>query len=220
MKYHLELDIEFKQNPYKGKLIVLEGNEGTGKTTQVSKIVEVLIKKGYKAVATKEPTNLTIGQFIREKVLSGKIKIPRLAIQYLYCADRAIHEEDIIQKLKDGYIVVCDRYFWSAVAYGMADLNGDLDEYLVSFSILSAYNKFIKPDLTFYMDLPMDRALARIKKSNKHKEIYDNAEMFPKIEKGYKYLLNKFPKEFVKIDASKPINEITDEIIGKIGKIV
>ncbi len=220
MKYHLELDIEFKKNPYKGKLIVLEGNEGTGKTTQVSKVVNALIKQGHKAISTKEPTNFPIGQFIREKVLSGKIKIPRLAIQYLYCADRAMHQKDLIEKLKDGYIVVCDRYFWSAVAYGMADLDGNLDQYLVSFSILSAYHQFIKPDLTFYMDLPMDQALARIRKSNKHKEIYDNAEMFPKIEKGYKYLLNTFPDEFVNIDASKPVNEITDEIIGKIGKIV
>ncbi|MCL4354013.1 dTMP kinase [Patescibacteria group bacterium] len=218
MKYRLELDIEFKKNPYEGKLIVLEGNEGTGKTTQVARIVEELNRRGYKAVATKEPTKSPIGQFIRERVLSGEITIPRVAIQYLYCADRAVHQEEIVSKLKNGYIVVCDRYFWSAVAYGMADLEGDIDQYLVSFSILSAYNQFIKPDMSFYLNLPMDKALLRIEKSHKHKEIYDNAKMFSKIEKGYKYLLDKFPQEFVKIDAGNSVEEVTREIIGEIKK--
>lgn len=216
MKYHIDFDIEFLENKYPGKLIVLEGNEGSGKTTQVQKIVDELNKQGYKTVATKEPTHMVIGEFIRNKVLSGEIKIPRISIQYLYCADRVMDQGLIEGYLKKDYIVISDRYFWSSVAYGIADLGFDGNHLLTALSILSPYHRFLKPDLTFYLDVDMDTAIKRISKSHKHKEIYDNANMFPKIETGYKFLLEKFPEEFTVINGRKTIEKVTGEIIRQV----
>lgn len=215
MKYHLEFDIEFKIHNYPGKLIAIEGNEGAGKTTQSKLVVRELKKRGVKAVTTKEPTNSVIGKLIRE-VLSSKVKVPRISIQYLFGADRAIHQLEIIDYLKKGYIVVTDRYFWSSVAYGISDMTEIDDYYLAAFSLLSFYNRFLKPDMTFYLDVDMKTAFGRISKSKKHTEIYDNEIMFPKIERGYQFLLKRFPKEFIKIDTRKPIEQVTEEIISKL----
>lgn len=215
MKYHVSFDIEFKTHNFPGKLIALEGNEGSGKTTQSHLVVEELKKRGLKAVTTKEPTDSVVGKLIRE-ILSNKVKAPRVSIQYLFGADRAIHQLEITEWLKKGYIVVTDRYFWSSVAYGISDMTEIDDYYLAAFSLLSFYNRFIKPDMTFYLDVDMKTAFGRIGESKKHNEIYDNETMFPKIEEGYKFLLEKFPEEFEVVNTKKSIKEVTKEIVGKI----
>src|SRR5690348_13914041 len=108
-------DLEFRKNPYKGKLIVIEGIDGSGKTTSAKALVENLKKAGYDTAYSKEPTDDVIGSFIREKILSGHVAISPLALQYLFNADRAMHMEKIEKLLKKGTIVVMDRYFWSSV---------------------------------------------------------------------------------------------------------
>lgn len=219
MSYKINFEIDFKRNKFPGKLIAIEGNEGSGKTTQVKRVVEELKKKGIDAIATKEPTTMPIGQFIRESILTGKVKVPAVSIQYLYCADRAMHQEEIEDYLRKGKTVVMDRYFWSSVAYAFADLEFDKDKYLTVLSVLSPYDQFIKPDLTFYLKVSQQEALGRIETSHKHKEIYDNEEKFPKIEEGYDYLMEIFPEEFVKINAEQKEEEIAREIIQEISKL-
>lgn len=213
MKYHVSFDIEFKTHNFPGKIIALEGNEASGKTTQSNLVVEALKKKGIKAIATKEPTGSVVGKLIREGILTGKVQVTPVAIQYLFVADRAIHQMELIDYLKKGYIIVTDRYFWSSVAYGISDMEKVEDYFLTAFSLLSFYNRFIKPDRTFYLDIDMKTALERIKKSSKHREIYDNEKMFPRIEKGYRYLLEKFPEEFTIVNAKKSVKEITKDIV-------
>ncbi|RJQ25808.1 dTMP kinase [Candidatus Parcubacteria bacterium] len=218
MKYHISFDIEFLKNPYPGKLIVIEGNEGSGKSTQVERLAEALREKDHKVFQTKEPSENPIGSFIREKILSGEIKVPPISIQYMYCADRAIHLEEIKDYLKNGHIVVCDRYFWSSVAYGIADLNGDEDFYLLSLAILSPYHRFIKPDFTLYLEVSLEEAVRRINQSHKHKEIYDKKEKMEKIKKGYGSLIKRFPEEFVVIDGEKSMEEVSRAILKKLEK--
>ena len=220
MKYHISFDIEFLRHKYPGKLIAIEGNEGSGKSTQVKAVSEALNKEGYKALATKEPTDLAIGKIIREKILAGKMKVPPISLQYLYCADRAMHLEQIIDYLKKGYIIVTDRYFWSSVTYGIADLGDKGDFYLMAFAVLSPYHRFIKPDLTIYLDIDMKTAMGRIRESHKHKEIYDNERMFPRIDRGYRFLLEKFPQEFAVIDGRSSIEEVTQRIVSKIKQML
>lgn len=220
MKHHLEFDVEFKENENPGKFIVFEGNEGSGKSVQVEKVVEKLQKEGLKVIKTKEPTDLPIGKFIREEVLTGKTQIPPISLQYLYCADRVMHVAEIEKLLKEGYIVVSDRYFWSSVAYGVADIGKegvqDDEFYLIAFSILSMYNRFLLPDLTIFIDVDLETAMKRISASKKHVEIYDNERMWKKIQKGYDFLLRKFPNQIISVDGTKSIEEISNEIIEKI----
>ncbi len=214
-KYHVEFDIEFKKNPYPGKLIAIEGIDGSGKTTQAKILCEKLEKMGYKTLCTKEPTDEPTGKFIRD-VLGGRIKVPPASIQYLYGADRAVHQLELEQYLKKGYYIITDRYFWSSVAYGASDMEKIDDYQLVVYSMLSFYNQFLKPDYSFYLKVSPKTGLLRVNKTGKEKEVYENMGKLVKIEKGYEFLLKRFKDEFIIIDAEKSVEEVTEEILKKI----
>ncbi len=224
MNYHVKFDLDFKRNPYPGKFIVFEGIEASGKTTQTKKVAE-LLSKTEKIFATKNPTDGEIGAFIRKEILTGNKKhIPPVSYQYLFAADRVIQQYQIIEKLKQGITVVCDRYFWSAVAYGIADREGtDYENWeevsVVALSLLSMYHQFLLPDLSIYLDVSLEESARRISNSAKHTEIYDNHLMNIKIKKGYDWLFEKFPNEIKILDAAKPEDEITEEILKLIEKI-
>jgi len=218
MLHHISFDLDFKKNPYKGKIVVIEGTDGAGKTTQAKALVKMLNKAGFPAAYTKEPTDDIIGQFIREKVLSGEFAINPLALQYLFNADRIMHMEKIEKLLQKGMIIVMDRYFWSAVAYAMADMQAIPDWSLVAFSILSFYHQSYAPDFTFLLKISPEVALARIAQSGKHKEIYDNKEKLVQTIKAYDFLRKEFKEMFTIIDGDgdRTPEEITDEICAKV----
>lgn len=223
MKYHLEFDIEFKRNPYAGKYIVLEGIDGSGKTTQIERLYEYFDKQGKEVIKTREPRKDEgiIGELI-QKILNGKTKVPAVAIQYLFSADRGMHHEELIlPALKMGKIVISDRCFWSAVPYGVLDLAGDFDDntanyILVSQSILSMYHQFTAPDMTFYLDIPVKRAMDRLDKKAHDKEIYEEEKKILKAKEGYDWLLKEFPEEFVVIDGTQSVENVTEEIIRRL----
>lgn len=216
--YHVEFDIDFRRNPYKGKLIVLEGLDGSGKTTQSQLIAEKLNSLGHKAEYTKEPTNGPIGLLIKQ-ILWGDIKLSPRAMQYLYVADRADHSELIEEYLKKGIYVVADRYFWSSVAYGSFDMEKIDDYFLTAQSILSYYHRFLLPDVTFYLDIDPKKGFERVGGTGKKKEWYKDPEKMAKIKKGYEFLLKKFPEEFTIIDANKSIEQVTNQLMEKIKKL-
>ena len=96
MTYHIELDIDLKRNPYKGLYIALEGIDGSGKTTQVEKLTEYFKSKGKTVVQTREPRKEGVIGDIVQKVLTGKMKMPSVALQYLFSTDRVLHHNDVI----------------------------------------------------------------------------------------------------------------------------
>lgn len=224
MKYHVSFDLEFKKNIYPGKFVVLEGIEASGKTTQVKRLAKILANKG-KIFITKNPTDNEIGTYIRKEILSGnKTHIPPVSYQYLFAADRVIQQQELIDHLKKGDTVICDRYFWSSVAYGIADREGtDYENWeevsMTALSILSMYHQFILPDLSIYLDVSLEESLRRISGSVKHTEIYDNHQMNVKIKKGYDWLLKNFGSEISKVDGEKPLDKVTSEIVELVGQI-
>ncbi len=219
--YHVEFDLDFKRNTNPGKFIVLEGVEASGKTTQVAKLLEAFPD----AILAKNPTDGEIGTFIRKEVLGGRTDIPPVAYQYLFSADREIFQQELINLLKQGKTVICDRYFWSSVAYGALDKEDlDIENFeevsLVSLSILSMYHQFLIPDLTIYLDVSLEESLKRLEGSEKHTEIYDNHETNVKVKKGYEWLLKKFPDEFVTVDANGTIEEVHTKVVEKVKEIL
>jgi dTMP kinase len=224
MKYHVTFDLDFKRNNYSEKFIVLEGIEASGKTTQVKRLGEML-SKTQTVFTTKNPTDNEIGTYIRNEILTGNQKhIPPVSYQYLFAADRVIQQFDLIEKLKKGETVVSDRYFWSSVAYGIADREGtDFENWeevsVTALSLLSMYYQFILPDLSIYLDVSLEESLRRISGSAKHTEIYDNHRMNIKIKKGYEWLLRTFPNEITLLNGEKPLDEITAKIVELVGKI-
>jgi len=232
MKYHVSFDLDFKRNPYKGKFIVLEGMDGSGKTVQAQLLAQNLTIQGKKAHSassgqvvylTKNPTDSEIGKFIR-KALQGKVEVPLVSFQYLFSADRQIQQLEVIEHLERGEIVISDRYFWSSVAYGVADKQGvdykNVANFgLIVYSALSMYHQFIVPDFTFYLDVSVKTGLMRRHDSAKEKELYENTEKMERIEKGYKWLLQEFPKEFTIIDGEKSIEDVQENLLRSLTKI-
>jgi len=217
MKYHIEFDLDFKRNIYPGKFIALEGIDGSGKTVEANLLAKALKKQGKEVFLTKNPTDSPLGKFIR-KMLQGKIDIPLVSFQYIFSADRQTQQIDIVEHLKKGDVVISDRYFWSSVAYGVADKEGvdyknSAKQEVIAQSILSMYNQFIVPDTTFYLDVSIKTGLSRRHDTDKEKELYENTEKLKKIEKGYKWLLQQFPKEFSVIDGERTKKEVHKEIM-------
>jgi dTMP kinase len=226
MKYHVEFDIDFRRNTYRGLYIAVEGIDGSGKTTQVKRLTKYFTEKGRDVVRTREPRKEDgmIAELV-QRILHGKTKIPAVAFQYLFSADREMHHSElVIPSLKAGKVVISDRCFWSSVPYGLLDRRAELEENSVEYllaaqSILSMYHQFILPDHTVYLDLPLEIAMKRIKKSEgRRKEIYEERGKLEKIVRGYKWLVEEFKKEFVVVDARGDVEDVTKRIALSIEK--
>lgn len=225
MKYHVELDIDLKRNPYKGIYICLEGIDGSGKTTQAEKLTEYFKSKGKSVVQTREPRKEGIIGDIVQKVLTGKLKMSPIAIQYLFSTDRVLHHEDIIiPALKSGKIVISDRCFWSAIVYGILDRMQrtynykNTDFLLIAHSILSMYHQFMVPDYTFYLKISLQTAINRISGKDDVKEIYEDREKLKKVITGYNWLVERFNKELTIVNGEGTVEEVTESIIKEISK--
>lgn len=222
MKYHVEFDIDLKRNPYKGVYIALEGIDGSGKTTQTEKLADYFREKGESVLQTREPRKEGLIGDIVQKVLTGKIKMPSLGLQYLFSTDRVLHHEEIITPaLKEGKVVISDRCLWSAIVYGILDREGwnnpnTADFLLIAHSVLSMYHQFIIPDYTFYLRVPLETSVVRIAKKDDVKEIYEDWEKLKKIIEGYDWLSKKFKNEITIIDGNKSVGKVTKEIVKKI----
>lgn len=220
-KYNIKFNLDFKRNPYKGRLIAIEGIDGSGKTTQAKELKKILKKNGNGVYFTKNPTDGEIGKFIRQ-ILAGKKHFSPVSFQYLFVADRAYQQSELSEKLKKGHMVVTDRYFWSSVAYGAEDRGIDFkkgqsaDVLLSAFGILSTYYQFMVPDITIYLKISPRTALERISKERASKDIYDQKGKLENVAAGYDWLIKKFPKEFIILDGERPVAEITEEILKKI----
>jgi len=200
------------QNPYTGKLIVMEGLDGSGQSTQAGLSRDFLIKKGYQVILTKEPTlNSEAGKKVRQ-ILDKKEKISPQELQALFVQDRKEHLEGvIILALKEGKIVISDRYFFSSFAYGTAS-GLDLG-WLIEIN-----NDFLLPDITFFLKVSPEICLKRVDVRNKNKErtLFEEKEKLAKVWQVYQNLPNRFDNISV-INGEKSIEEVA-EFVKKIIK--
>lgn len=223
MKYHISFDLDLLDNPYKGKYIALEGIDGSGKSTQLHLVSEQLKKEGQSVLLTSEPkSDSVVGKIIRE-VLSSQIKMPSAAFQYLYSADRVINQETIVKPtLQEGDMVLAHRSFWSVIPYGVMDKGlGEYDEknsevLMVAQGLLSQYHQFICPDITFYLDVPVDTAMERLASMDKTKDLYEKKDKLQQIQKGYEWEMARFPDKFIRIDGTQSEEKITEQIIENV----
>ncbi|MCS7123155.1 MAG: dTMP kinase [Candidatus Aenigmarchaeota archaeon] len=194
--------------------IVFEGIDGSGKTTQSKLLVNYLKKLNKKVFLTKEPTYKIAGNVIK-KALDGRKKLNSLAIQLLMMAERSEHTEEIVKMLKKGYFVICDRYFFSTIAYGSAE-NKNLYDALFDFNL----KLFPLPNVLIYLKVRPEIAIKRIKKGRK---IFEKLNLLKKIEEKYEEILkdrriNKIVK-IIKINGEKSIKNVYEDIIKEINKV-
>ncbi|MHA1910994.1 MAG: dTMP kinase [Candidatus Kariarchaeaceae archaeon] len=153
-----------KKTDYNGFFIVLEGIDGSGKTTSSRSLSSMLQQRGYKVFLTREPTSdSAAGQKLRN-TFSSDVRLTPQEELALFMEDRKDHLSSVIEpKLNEGYIVICDRYFYSNAAYqGALGLNwSEIVSQNLAFSIV--------PDAVFFFNLPVKVALQRINTRHNHK---------------------------------------------------
>jgi dTMP kinase len=221
MQHHISFDLQFTTNTYPGRYYAVEGIDGSGKTTQVQKLAEYFEAQGKEVFITKEPTNGIIGNLIHQ-VLSEKIAMPAVSLQYLFCADRGVHlEQTIIPALKEGKVILSDRSLWSAVAYGIADLGlsqNEKERILVAYNLLSMYGGFLIPDKTILLKVPVETALERVDTRGQELTIYEKKEKLEKIEKEYEWLAGKFGECITMVDGDheKTVEEVFALVVGSL----
>lgn len=204
-----------RKNLYPGKFIVFEGLDGSGQTTQANLLKDFLIKQGKEVILTKEPTlDSLAGKKIRE-VLDKKIEIKAKELQELFTEDRKEHLEHlIIPDLKEGKIVVSDRYFFSTFAYGKTEgLNLDW--------LIGINDDFLLPDLTFILKVSPDVCIQRIEKRGEGKKLFEKKEKLEKVWQTYEILPSRFESVYI-IDGEKTKEDVFFQIknivLLKLGK--
>ncbi|NEQ75179.1 MAG: dTMP kinase [Okeania sp. SIO2C9] len=207
-----------------GKLIVFEGVEGGGKTTQIQLLRNWLLEKkqssklfskfiDLEVIVTREPGGTKLGQALRELLLNTDIsgeQIQERAELLLYAADRSQHIENLIKPyLKKGAIVLCDRFIDSTITYQGYGRGLDLD-------LIQKLNHIatggLKSDLTFWLDIDVEIGLTRAKNRGKIDRMEQADIQFHKrVQQGYQELAKSNPL-IVRIDANLTIDKIQEQI--------
>ena len=155
----------------RGKFIVVEGLDGSGKGTQINLLLEYLKSKGRKVYATAEPTESVTGGLIRD-VLSGARKRTSAELAALFMADRVNHNVNpvngIQKTLEMGVDVVCDRYYYSSIAY---QAMGEDKQWVLDMNLNCP--SILKPDLCIFFDVDPDSCHERIEKGRVYTEIFE-----------------------------------------------
>ncbi len=206
----------------KGMLISFEGGEACGKTTQIKKLLRFLQENHYDVVAAKEPGGTPIGEEIRNLLLHSKNEISSRTEMLLFNASRCQLVSDVIMPaLREGEVVILDRFFDSTLAYQGFAGNVKLEEIkpIIDFATEAST---IVPDVTFLLDISFDDAMQR-KNADEALKNLDRIEnkkrqYHEKVREGFLTLAKESPERFVVIDARKSIEEIFDNIVKEFEK--
>ncbi|WP_024615907.1 dTMP kinase [Clostridium sp. Ade.TY] len=198
----------------KGKFIVFEGGEGSGKSTMIDMIYNWLKESGFNVIKTREPGGISIAEQIREVILNKEnIKMDGKTEALLYAAARRQHlVERVIPALEEGKIVLCDRFLDSSLAYQGYARGLGMDE-------VYSINKFAigdcMPNMSILFDVSPEVGLDRIKK-NSDREInrldLEKMDFHNKVREGYSLIYDKDNKNRVKINAEGTIDEVSNKV--------
>jgi len=184
--------------------ITFEGIDGCGKSTQLLKAKRFFTQKGYEVLETKEPGGTMIGRHLRALLLEEGAKIQRSEV-LMFMLDRSEHVRQVIQPaLEQGKVVLCDRYIDSTLAY----------QHDYSFEVLDALNQFatggLKPDLTFYFDLPLETAINRRRSRIQADQIESRSHAYMEnVLARYTKICLKEPHRIKVIPSDRSIEEVT-----------
>ena len=184
------------------KFIVIEGLDGSGKTTQVEMLRDALQGRGEACYLTAEPTELPTGRFIRS-ILQKEVNVDPRTLAALFAADRVEHlfhpEEGILAKLAAGYHVIASRYYFSSLAY-----QGDgIDPgWIASLNRLA--KSTLPADLTIFLDLAPSVSLERIVSRQSPSELFETEEKLTRVRESFQQAFAHFGQgeRIITIDAA------------------
>jgi dTMP kinase len=190
----------------RGKLIVLEGIDGSGTTTQLPRAVAFVGSLGHRAVATREPSAGPIGRLLREALL-GRLsmtdgsRLDGRTMALLFAADRIDHlQREIEPHLAAGTTVVSDRYLMSSLAYQAEEADRAW--------VATLARGILSPDLTVLLDLPVEVAARRREAAGRPIERYDADSYLAKVAANYRELARAQPA-LVVVDGAASKEEVT-----------
>lgn len=198
--------------------VTFEGPEGCGKTTQVRLLAERLRARGYDVLTTREPGGTRIGDQIRAILLNPAHTemVPAAEILLFSAARAQIVHEVILPHLQRGGIVLCDRFADSTLAYqGYGHgLNLDVLRVITAFATAG-----LTPDVTFYLDIPVEEGLRR--KAQAGQAEWNRMEQrelayHQRVQDGYRRLIAAEPTRWVVIDAGKSIEDIHMQVMQEV----
>ena len=203
-----------------GLFITFEGLDGAGKSTQIQRVKEIFERKGYEVVLTREPGGTEISEKIRKIVLDNDNEEMSFVTEaLLYAASRAQHVHEKIKPALDAdKVVICDRYVHSSIAYqGYGRGLGSKKVMDINSHAITG----IMPDISFFILLPTDKAMERLKNSNRELDRLEveDTKFFETIADGYNRIADEYDN-IIKIDASKTVDEIAGQIAYWIDKKV
>jgi dTMP kinase len=185
--------------------IVLEGIDGSGKTTLSENLIQTLNTTETKSIRFSEPTSLESGIYIR-KFLKGEMVLTPAEQMEAFLLDReASVKVNILPALDSKKIVVLDRYYFSTAAY-QASENFSPEDILD----LNLQKKFPKPDLLFFIDLKPEDAIKRIQQRGTTKEVFESIEELTRIYSNFKKVL---PSSTIYLDGTLSQNELVRQCI-------
>jgi dTMP kinase len=194
-----------------GLFITFEGPEGSGKSTQARMLAEYLQARGYAVLPTREPGGTPIGEQIRDVILANQnLEMNAQAEALLFSAARAQIVVQVIRPaLAAGQIVISDRYADSTLAYQGYGLGLELDA-------LKTITKFatggLQPDLTFYLDLPVEEGLARKRTGELNRLDQKEIDYHTRVRGGYLEMARMEPTRWRIIDARQSVEAAQAEI--------
>jgi len=197
-------------NDKKGLLIVFEGTDGTGKSTQLQLLYNILHDKGYPVIATREPTDGKYGRKIRELYINRKNYSHEEELE-LFLADRREHVDKLLNPaLKRGEIILCDRYFLSTAAYQGA-IGFDPE------TILSRNSFAPDPDLALLFQTPVNVGITRI--ISDRRDTLNDFEQNESLEKVAE-IFSGIDRPYIKtIDATGSIESVHQAVMGHIATL-
>lgn len=208
-----------------GLFIALEGIEGSGKTSQITRLAKVIRDAGMNCIVTKEPGGIPLAERVRAILLDPQEEgMDPIAELFLYAASRRQHVVELIRPALDtGAIVLTDRFLDATIAYQGYGRGLDLD-------LLNTVNQIatggLRPDLTLIFDLPEELGLNRARQRNKESAALINESRFEgedlrfhrRIREGYLAMAVAEPERFAVIDASGSLDEVFGRASAELGR--
>lgn len=193
--------------------ITFEGGEGSGKSSALKLLDERLRQEGYETVLTREPGGTPIAEQIRNVILDkANTKMDSRTEALLYAASRRQHlVEKVWPALKEGKLVLCDRYLDSSLAYQGGARGLGIDNVL-GVNLFATEGTF--PNLTLLFDIEPELGLERIAK-NASREVnrldLEKIEFHRGVRKTFLELAKRYPDRYVVLDASKTLPEVVED---------
>lgn len=192
-------------------LITFEGIDGSGKSTQISLLKEELIKRGHRVEVFREPGGTDVSEMIRGMLLNPEIDIDPITELLLFSSARSqLVAEKVLPLLKDGVIVILDRFYDSTTAYQGYGRQSIPIKQIQQINKTATHS--LDPDITFYLRLSPEEAAERTKSFEKDRMERSGDTFFKRVFDGFEQLA-QIEARFQTINAERDIKTIHSDII-------